>query len=138
MMKNITINKKEKTFTVNLPKGKKCVYKTLKGAETCAVRELVTINIPAVVTANTYFWSSQGSASGRRSNESRHQNTIADFCLSVNALVPTVQAEGTYRETCSNVYKSMTYRVFKNSEWVLTNITGFIGECTRHGVQLIK
>lgn len=134
--KNIKENKRDKTFTVQLPTGKVKVYKTLKGAENCVRRNNITIDLPSLFTANCYFWSPQGSASGRRSNERRHEATIKDFFALV--LVPTADGSGVYYETCGNVYKSIRYCVRRNSEWKNTNLTGFIGECAQWGVEIRK
>lgn len=73
-----------------------------------------TIELPAILTANTYFWSPSGSASGRRSNESRHTAEVQRF-LDANA--EALQAAGitvefSYSESCHNVYKSLS--VYKN------------------------
>ena len=55
-MKNITENKKAGTFTVQTPNGKTRVFKTRRGAENHAAKHAITIDIPMIVTANTYFW----------------------------------------------------------------------------------
>jgi len=132
-IKNVIVNETKNGYVVQLPTGKTKKYKTLAGAEKCAVRETVVLPVPYIVMANTYFWSSQGSASGRRSNEKRHQSDINEFCERVSR-IPTVYASGSYIESCRNVYKSMTYQVNLKS----TNITGLIGECARWGLTLVK
>lgn len=93
-----------------------------------------TINIPSIVTAKTYFWSPEGSASGRRYKEKRRQEEIDEFAEEVMKVVPTVKIEGSYSESCRNVYKSMTYYVNGRR----TNLTGLIGECKRNDVILVK
>jgi hypothetical protein len=132
-IKNVHLNETKTEYIVKSPDGKTKIYKTLRGAETRARLVQCTISIPSIVTANTYFWSSQGSASGRRSNEGRRQSEIDDFCLLVN-VVPGVETSGSYSESCNNVYKSMSYEVNGRS----TNLTGLIGECARWGLNLVK
>lgn len=136
-MKNVFENKKEGTFTVQTPNGKTRVFKTLRGAENHAAKHARIIQVPQIVTANTYFWSSAGNASGRRSNEKRRNAEIEAFVNEFSA-IPMIIVEGDYRETCSNVYKSMGYKILKNDEFVSTNLTGFISECARWGLTLIK
>lgn len=136
-MKNIIENKKEKTFTVQTSNGKTRVFKTRRGAENHAAKHSHTIDIPRIVTANTYFWTPAGNASGRRSNERRREAEIEDFA-SLFDTVPTITVEGSYRETCGNVYKSMSYQVLKKGEWKPTNLTGLIGEAARWGITLVK
>ena len=135
-MKNITENKRAKTFTVQTTAGVK-TYKTRKGAENFAAKHACKIDIPMIVTANTYFWTSGGSASSRRYNEQRREGEIQNF-INQLAAIPTITVQGEYRETCGNVYKSMTYEIRKNDEWRVTNLTGLIGECARWGVELVK
>lgn len=135
-MKNITENKKAGTFTVQTANGKTRVFKTSKGAENHAAKHAVTLQIPQIVKANTYFWSPSGNASGRRSNEKRREAEIEAFAGKF-AAIPTISITGEYRETCSNVYKSMDYSVMRKGEWKNTNLTGLIGEAARWGIELI-
>jgi hypothetical protein len=136
-MKNVKENKREKTFTVQTANGDVRVFKTLRGAENHARKNEKTVCAPAIVTANTYFWTPAGNASGRRSNEDRRMKEIEDFGNAFST-VPTIRVSGEYRETCKNVYKSMSYEVLKNGEWKSTNITGLTGECARWGINLVK
>lgn len=136
-MKNIIENKKAGTFTVQTANGKTRVFKTRRGAENYAAKHAVKIDIPMILTANTYFWSPSGNASGRRSNE-RHRNAEIELFANVFDAIRTIRVTGDYRETCSNVYKSMDYKVMRNGEWKNTNLTGLIGEAARWGVELIK
>ena len=135
-MKNVIENKREKTFTVQTVAGVK-TYKTRRGAENFARKHAVVIDIPMIVTANTYFWTSGGNASTRRYNEQRRTDEIQNFANQLDR-VPTVTVQGEYSESCKNVYKSMTYEIRKNGEWRVTNLTGLIGECARWGVELRK
>jgi hypothetical protein len=132
-IKNVHINDDKTGYVVRYPNGKTKTYKTLRGAETRAILVQCSEYIPGVVVSNTYFWRPDGSASGRRNNEARRQAEIDDFCSLVNR-VPTVEASGSYEESCKNVYKSMSYEVNGSS----TNLTGLIGECARWGLNLIK
>jgi len=136
-MKNVKENKREKTFTVQTTKGITRVFKTRRGAENHARREAKTIQIPMIVTANTYFWTSGSNASSRRYNENRRNAEIESFASEFNS-IPTIRVEGEYSETCKNVYKRMEYAIWKNGEWKSTNLTGLIGEAARWGITLIK
>jgi hypothetical protein len=136
-MKNITENKKAGTFTVQTANGKTRTFKTRRGAENHARKNIINIEVPQIVTANTYFWSPNGSASGRRSAERRREAEIENFSIQLS-VIPTVRVSGSYRETCSTVYKSMEYQVCKNGEWKNTNLTGLISECARWGLILTK
>lgn len=136
-MKNVKENKRDKTFTVQTPNGKTRVFKTRKGAENHAEKHARSIVIPMIVTANTYFWTSGGNASSRRYNESRRNDEIQNFIDQLDR-IPTVSVSGEYRETCGNVYKSMSYEVRKGESWKSTNLTGLMGECARWGITLIK
>lgn len=131
--KNVHMNTDKTGYVVQQPNGKARDYKRLSSAEARATLVQVKLPIPSIVTANTYYWQPQGSASGRRSNERRHQGTIDLFCRQLNNL-PTIEAEGFYEETCRNVYKAMKYAVNGKS----TNLTGLIGECARWGLELVK
>lgn len=95
------------------------------------------VDIPNIITANTYFWSSGGSASARRYNEKRHNATIEEFANYVS-VIPTIKVSGDYSETCKNVYKTMSYEVLRKGEFISTNLTGLIGECARWGLTLVK
>lgn len=136
-MKNVIENKKEKTFTVQLPTGKTKVYKTRRGAEACATKNNISINIPGIVTANTYLWHTGGNASQRRRNEERYQGDIDDFARRVS-VVPTIDVEGSFSQSCKNTYKTISYNVTKKGEMVKTNLTGLIGEAARWGITLVK
>jgi hypothetical protein len=136
-MRNIKENKKEKTFTVQTPDGKTRVFKTRKGAENHALLRGVTVQVPYIATANTYFWHPQGSASGRRSSEKRRTSEIEDFAA-VFEKIPTIMVSGSYSESCNRVYRRMFYEVLRKGEWVDTNLTGLIGEAARWGITVDK
>jgi hypothetical protein len=131
--KNVFLNDDKTGYVLQMPHGKTRNYKRLNSAEGAALITRVYVNIPDIITANTYFWQPHGAASGRRSNENRRQSEINDFCSRVN-VIPTVFASGEYSESCKNVYKTMTYKVNDKT----TNITGLIGECARWGMILEK
>jgi hypothetical protein len=71
------------------------------------------------MTANTYFWSSSGSASSRRSNEQKRLDEVKAFLVN-NGFVTaeegnsvTGERDGltvafSYSESCRNVYKHLT------------------------------
>ena len=70
--------------------------------------ETPAVEIPSIMTANTYFWTPSGSASGRRSNEKRRNGEVAEF-LAENAdalKAANVEVNFSYSESCHNVYKS--------------------------------
>jgi len=122
-MKNVT--KKKGIWFVTLPSGKVKEYKTETGALACAERVNVTIDIPSILTANCYFWSPSGNASGRRTNEKRHAETVDEFINRLRKLTKKSdwEIDFSYDESCKIVYKSVTYSV----DGKTTNITGFIG-----------
>jgi len=136
-MKNVKQNKKQNTWTVTLPNGNTKTYKTERGALNCAAKNAVQLDIPAILTANCYFWTPNGSASGRRSNENRREGEASIF---VKALAKLTGKKApwnlhfSYEETCKNVYKTVTYEIDGNT----TNITGFIVGMARRGITLIK
>ena len=136
-MKNVIENKKEKTWTVQMPNGKTKTYKTLRGAEACAARNNIRIIMPEIVTANVWQRRPSGSASGRRSAERRRNAEIQAFCRIFEA-IPTLEAEGVYQETCTHIEKHMAYRVYKDDVLKNTNLTGFINEAARWGIELVK
>ena len=111
-MKNVKENKREKTFTVQTTKGITRVFKTRRGAENHARREAKTIQIPMIVTANTYFWTSGSNASSRRYNENRRNAEIESFASEFNS-IPTIRVEGEYSETC----KIQAYGVRHLEKW---------------------
>jgi hypothetical protein len=129
--KNITTDRKNKCYIVTIGKKIK-TYKTLAGAEKFALKNRVKITAPSIITANTYFWSPQGSASGRRSNERRHQDTGDAFINEVYQYTKGVDLEFAYDESCRNVYKRFSVRIDgKNS-----NIKGLAGALAKCGVTL--
>jgi hypothetical protein len=134
--KSVTVND-DMTFTVRMPNGKTKTYKTISGAIACAEKTAVKIEVPYIVTTNTYFWTPQGSASGRRSAEKRRNAELEQFSDQFEK-VPTVYVDGSYSESCKNVYKSVVYKVRRDGEWLSTNLTGFIGECAKWGITLLK
>ncbi len=79
------------------------------------------VSIPDILTANTYFWSPAGSASGRRSNEKRHNGEVERFIqanrVALDAAGITIRFD--YSESCSHVYR--TFKVFRNGK--KSNIT---------------
>lgn len=131
--KNVIISDTKDGYVLRLPNGTTRAYKQLKAAEKAAAKTKKVLAAPSIVTANTYFWSPCGSASGRRSNERRRQAEIDIFCDIVNE-IPTVYARGDYSESCNHVYKTMEYQV-RNRK---SNITGLIGECAKWGLVIEK
>jgi hypothetical protein len=74
---------------------------------------------PAILTANTYFWTPGQNASTRRRNEERNQQVVADYLSALGFVVTrsgdSVAATGyglsidfSYSESCSNVYKRLS------------------------------
>lgn len=72
--------------------------------------ETATIELPAILTANTYFWSPSSSASGRRSNEQRRAAEVQAFLDTHAAALAAagVTVDFSYSESCSHVYKSVS------------------------------
>jgi len=71
--------------------------------------ETTTIELPAILTANCYFWTPGSSASHRRSNEARRHAEVQAF-LDRHAEVLAaagIVVEFSYSESCNNVYKSL-------------------------------
>jgi hypothetical protein len=77
------------------------------------------ISEPAILTANTYFWSPASSASSRRGNESRHLREVAEWFEglgmtvtehsgAVEGSVGEITARFSYSESCRNVYRSLS------------------------------
>jgi hypothetical protein len=129
--KNVVLDKKNKCYIVTVGKKIK-TYKTLAGAEKFALKNRVKITAPSIITANTYFWSPQGSASGRRSNERRHQDTGDAFINEVYQYTKGVDLEFTYSESCRNVYKNFSVHINDKK----SNIKGLAGLLAKHGVSL--
>lgn len=80
-----------------------------------------TIEIPAIMTANTYYWRPASTASSRRSNEKRHAETVQKF---LDAHAEAITAAGLsvhfeYSESCTHVYKHL--EILRNSK--KSNIT---------------
>ena len=71
--------------------------------------ETTSIELPAILTANTYHWTPSGTASGRRSNEKRHAAEVQRFldqhADAINAAGLSI--EFSYSESCNNVYKHL-------------------------------
>lgn len=68
-----------------------------------------TVEVPAILEANTWFWKPAPSASMRRANEQRRMAEVEAWLYS-NA--ETLQAgrfevEFSYSESCNNVYKKL-------------------------------
>ncbi|MDO7885358.1 hypothetical protein [Hymenobacter cheonanensis] len=87
-----------------------------------------TAQEPAILTANTYFWSPASSATGRRSNEAKRVGEVAAWLLSLgltlkmnengtlSATNGTIDVHFSYSESCSIVRKSLSVsRNGKNS-----------------------
>lgn len=86
--------------------------------------------MPAILTANTFFYKPATSADNRRRNELQTQKLVADFfselgfevelsdCL-VNARKDDLQVSFTYEESAKNIYKSLS--IYKNGK--RSNIT---------------
>ena len=79
------------------------------------------MELPAILTANTYFWNPDSSAQQRRNNEARRLLEVQDFLLSIEFIRnpdadnwirefngETVTVDFDYSESCKNVYKSLT------------------------------
>lgn len=67
------------------------------------------IELPAILTAKTYFWTPSSSASGRRSNEARRAAEVQAFLdQHAEALrAAGITVEFSYGESCHNVYKTV-------------------------------
>lgn len=73
---------------------------------------------PAILTANTFYWTPACNASSRRRNEARQLATVATYLAAlgftvndrddrVSATNGNVEVVFSYSESCSNVYKSL-------------------------------
>jgi len=91
------------------------------------------VNIPAIVTANTYFWRPAGRASDRRANEQRHRETVERFLEEIKNVPMACSFD--YSESCKNVYK--TFSVYR-PDGRKSNITGLISEARKVGIELVK
>jgi len=91
---------------------------------------IATPSIPEILTANTYYWSANSSADGRRRAEEKRQSQVASFFQSIGFQVNRngdnviaekdgICAEFHYSESCKNVYK--TFSVTRNGK--RSNIT---------------
>lgn len=79
-----------------------------------------TIEEPAVLTANTYFWTPGGNASSRRRAEAKHQGAVRQWLISLGfvEITPGVYqhletrllVSFSYNESCRNVYKRLEVR----------------------------
>jgi hypothetical protein len=80
-----------------------------------------TIQIPTILTANTYFWKPAASANQRRSSEKQKKAMVASFLeaigMTVTILEDRVIGEGSgllvvfhYSESTKNIYKSLTVK----------------------------
>jgi hypothetical protein len=80
-----------------------------------------TIQIPAILTANTYFWKPAASATARRRSEEQKKAMVATFFQAIGMDVKTLEdrviAEKEdlmvifhYSESCKNIYKSLTVK----------------------------
>ena len=83
--------------------------------------ETATIEIPAIMTANTYYWRPASNASSRRANEQRHTTTVQAF---LDRHADAIRAAGievgfSYSESCHNVYKRC--EIYRNGK--KSNIT---------------
>ncbi len=90
-----------------------------------------TINVPEIVTANTWNWTPCHSASGRRSAERRREKEFEWFVSQLPEM-DNIVISWEYRETCHNVYK--TFSVMRNGK--KSNIRGLAAECRKHGIVL--
>lgn len=91
--------------------------------------------LPYILTANTFRWSPSQHASGRRHNEKKRIQEVSEFLLlygfSVSIFETEIIAIGhglrvdfNYRETCNNVYKSLSvHKVLPDFSLKKTNIT---------------
>lgn len=80
-----------------------------------------TIEIPAIMTANTYYWRPASGASARRANEKRHADTVQRFLDTHAAALEAagISVEFSYSESCNNVYKRL--EIYRNGK--KSNIT---------------
>lgn len=99
-----------------------------------------SVNIPSIVSANTYFWSPSGAASSRRRNEEKRRAEVESFLTECGLSKKdgsfandSVEVHFSYSESCNNVYKSFeVYRAGKKS-----NIRGLAAELRKNGIELV-
>lgn len=84
------------------------------------------VQIPSILTANTYFWTPSTNASDRRKNEEKKLNEVASFFETLGFEVSNtdrviakkdeLEVVFSYSESCKNVYKHLSVtRNGKNS-----------------------
>jgi hypothetical protein len=83
---------------------------------TATTDETTTIEIPAIMTANTYFWRPGSSASQRRANEKRYAAEVQAFLdRHAEALAAAgISVEFSYWESCNHVYKRL--EIYRNGK----------------------
>ena len=107
------------------------------------------VNIPYIVTANTYFWAPGAAAGIRRSNEDCRKREVARWLESIGFDVRekdidtikgvlkddhgVVEVEFHYSESARNVYKH--FRVWRNGG--KSNIKGLKAEMKKRGIELV-
>lgn len=81
----------------------------------------MTTSIPSILTANTYYWRPSLTASGRRNNERRHNDTVSAWLTAnADALASAgIVVKFDYSESSGHVYKHIA--VFRHGK--RSNIT---------------
>jgi hypothetical protein len=71
-----------------------------------------TVEIPAILTAKTYFWSPATCANMRRRNEARRRDEVESFIAANHEKLEAagVTIDFSYSESCHNVYKTCEIR----------------------------
>ena len=99
-----------------------------------------SINVPTIISANTFLWSPSSAASSRRSNEARRRAEIESFLIEFELHKEngcfthgTVEVRFCYSESCKNVYKS--FEVFRAGK--KSNIKGLAAELRKTGIELV-
>lgn len=78
------------------------------------VTEQARIELPDILTANTFYWRPGRTASERRSNESRQRRKVAEFLKAHEDVLKAagIEVRFYYEESCNHVYKKV--KVYEN------------------------
>jgi uncharacterized FlaG/YvyC family protein len=72
------------------------------------------VELPAILTANTFYWRPGRTARERRANEQRHYAEVEAFLEAHKEILQTagIEVQFSYSESCNHVYKHI--RVYQN------------------------
>lgn len=112
----------------------------MKNNQTSAIEAVKQIKTPGIISANTYFWTPNRAASGRRYSEKKQYGIVENFLTECGLtekndwfVNDSVEVRFYYKESCSNVYKS--FEVYRNGK--KSNIRGLAAELKKKGIELV-